>query len=362
VVLCGSFGENARNQDRGREMKFETINNQLCRMVEPEPLTPDSPMPCVVRYIQDCSPMGRYMKRKYAMVINTVAIVSRIGTDGRAYSSDKIFVEEVEVLEIIGYPVEEGSAEWALWQMEQGKKVCHKSYTKKTTHCAINDESQVEIFTTPYSVANGGDVVCHADEWLDHRQYGCGVDERTGWHLYEPQPEPKESPIDPIERPLRNLILEAKEKGVNIRTWYQGLIFTPESLTSYLGNGKYRWWNIGNWELTKRKANMPMPEPEPPREPEYVICKRCGGSQSVPKPAVSNTAYTTCSKCGGTGYEIKEQKPDNLYLNIKPSNPADWCFNKKNLLVLVDDNFEGIVGENVTREQVGEIAKLLEEK
>jgi hypothetical protein len=50
----------------------------------------------------------------------------------------------------------------------------------------------VVIFTTPYSVANGGDVVCHADEWLDHRQYGCGVDERTGWQLYkEPKPEPK---------------------------------------------------------------------------------------------------------------------------------------------------------------------------
>lgn len=104
-----------------------------------------------------------------------------------------------------------------------------------------------------------------------------------------------------------------------------------------------------------------MVEPEPPREPEYVICKRCGGSQSAPNPAVSNTAYTTCSKCGGTGYEIKEQKPDDLYLNIKPSNPADWCFDKKNLLVLVDDNFKGIVGENVTREQVGEIAKLLTE-
>jgi hypothetical protein len=108
-------------------IKFETINGTLCRMVEPTPLQPDSPMPCVVRYIQDCSPMGRYMKRKYAMVINTVAIVSRIGTDGRAYSSDKIFVEEVEVLEIIGYPVVDGSAEWALYQMQNGKTVCNKN-------------------------------------------------------------------------------------------------------------------------------------------------------------------------------------------------------------------------------------------
>ena len=107
-------------------MKFEKHDNQLFRMLEePVPLQLDSPMPCVVRYIQDCSPMGRYMKRKYAMVINTVAIVSRIGTDGRAYSSDKIFVEEVEVLEIIGFPVEEGSDKWALYQMMQGEKICH---------------------------------------------------------------------------------------------------------------------------------------------------------------------------------------------------------------------------------------------
>lgn len=46
---------------------------------------------------------------------------------------------------------------------------------------------------------------------------------------------------------------------------------------------------------------------QPPREPEYVICKRCAGSQSVPNPVVSNTAYTTCPKCGGRGYEIKPE-------------------------------------------------------
>jgi DNA-directed RNA polymerase subunit RPC12/RpoP len=53
------------------------------------------------------------------------------------------------------------------------------------------------------------------------------------------------------------------------------------------------------------------------------------------------------------------EKHDNLYRNVTPSNPADWCFGDKNLLVLVDNTFKGVVGENVTREQLGEIIKLL---
>jgi hypothetical protein len=55
------------------------------------------------------------------------------------------------------------------------------------------------------------------------------------------------------------------------------------------------------------KTGWQLYEPEPPREPEYVICKRCAGSQSVHNPEVSNTAYTTCPKCGGTGYEIEPE-------------------------------------------------------
>lgn len=174
-------------------IKFDTINGTLCRMVEPEPLTDKSQFPCVVRLIQDDSPMGRYNRNTWlTSQLQEIQICKKL----IAYCVNELVDNEFYHFEIIGHPVEEGSAEWALWQMEQGKKVCHKSYMMKTTHCAINDESQVVIFTTPYSVANGGDVVCHANEWLDHRQYGCGVDERTGWQLYEPEPEPESKPPD----------------------------------------------------------------------------------------------------------------------------------------------------------------------
>lgn len=158
-------------------IKFETINGTLCRMVEPTPLQLDSPMPCVVRYIQDCSPMGRYLKRKYAMVINTVAKVSRIGADGRAYSSDKSFVEEVEVLEIIGYPEAEGSKEWALWQAENGKSFEHKT----AHHCRIFTMfSETELRVTNEE----GEVV----EFVDIDRF-LSEGAKDGWQLYPPEPQ-----------------------------------------------------------------------------------------------------------------------------------------------------------------------------
>ena len=91
----------------------------------------------------------------------------------------------------------------------------------------------------------------------------------------EPKPEPeKESPIDPIERPLRSLILRAKEEGKNIRTYYQDMVFTPCALDGLLADGKFRWWNISNWELTNREQNYypqlyEIDEPNP--EPAYKV-------------------------------------------------------------------------------------------
>lgn len=249
-------------------MKFETINGTLCRMVEPTPLTPEATFPCVVRLIQDDSPMGLCNRWKYSEKQDFLKKDWTISS--LENNLNKVKDIHYSQFEIIGYPVEEGSAEWALWQAENGKSFEHKT----AHHCRIFTMfSETELKVTNEE----GEVV----EFVDIDRF-LSDGAKDGWQLYEP-------------------------------------------------------------------------------EPDYVICRRCGGSQSVPNPAVSNTAYTTCPKCGGTGYEIREQKPDDLYLNITPSNPADWCFDKKNFLVLVDDNFKRIVGENVTREQVGEIAKLLTE-
>ena len=58
-----------------------------------------------------------------------------------------------------------------------------------------------------------------------------------------------------------------------------------------------RWVDMVSQLQRDGELDPPEPEPEPSKEPEYTICKRCGGSQAVPNPAVSNTAYTTCPIC-----------------------------------------------------------------
>ena len=56
-------------------------------------------------------------------------------------------------------------------------------------HCAMNEKCQIAIFTTPSSMIDGGDVICHANDWLTSRQVDTMIDERTGWQIYEPKPE-----------------------------------------------------------------------------------------------------------------------------------------------------------------------------
>lgn len=106
-------------------MKFETINGTLCRMVEPEPLTDKSQFPCVVRLIQDDSPMGKYNQSyseyRYGVRLGCCMlpiIATHITKNGVVNDIEW----DVSRYEIIGYPVAEGSAEWALYQMMQGEK------------------------------------------------------------------------------------------------------------------------------------------------------------------------------------------------------------------------------------------------
>ncbi len=107
-------------------MKFETINGTLCRMVEPEPLTDDVKFPCVVRMIQDDSPMGR--NNDFYATSHLLAHIEIInGLDAIHFVRWQGSKTYYSRFEIIGYPVEEGSHWWALYQMQNGKTVCNKN-------------------------------------------------------------------------------------------------------------------------------------------------------------------------------------------------------------------------------------------
>ena len=155
----------------------------------------------------------------------------------------------------------EGSEEWA-WQMLKIGRMVTDAPTLHHYEHNINT-SMVTCVTNRRGFRHSARSI---DTWCEQPRRD------TGWQLYEPEPpkEPeKESPVDPIERPLRSLILRAEEEGKNIRTYYQDMVFTPCALDGLLADGKFRWWNISNWELTNREQNYypqisyDEPNPEP---------------------------------------------------------------------------------------------------
>lgn len=160
-------------------MKFETINNRLCRMVEPEPLTPEANFPCVVRLIQDDSPMGRYNLKLRNIALEPLVVTGIAKDIGVVTHLVPRPHFSCECYEIIGYPVEEGSAEWALYSAMNGKSFVHK------------DDKQCRIFTMfsemELRVSDGeGEIVEYVE--IDRFLNDAAKD---GWQLYEePQPEP----------------------------------------------------------------------------------------------------------------------------------------------------------------------------
>ncbi len=95
---------------------------------------------------------------------------------------------------------------------------------------------------------------------------------------------PESPKQDDVEKPLRSMIAEAKAIGKNIRTYYQDIVFTPQALEACLNQGKFRWWNICNWELTTREQNYypsistssdrPKEEQQHTKEP-IADCENC---------------------------------------------------------------------------------------
>jgi hypothetical protein len=161
---------------------FETINGTLCIMMDkPEPLTKDAKFPCLVRLIQDDSPMGRMNKRAYPIDRISPFIAVDLEQSGEISAIGNVNTHlEHESHEIIGYPVEEGSAEWAWHHLtELGNKVWHPAEQSMETTALTLDRF----------------VSCHA---------------KTGWKLYEPEPKPLPSPGS------QEWALEAMKKGYKI--------------------------------------------------------------------------------------------------------------------------------------------------
>jgi hypothetical protein len=157
--------------------KYETINGTLCRMVEPTPLTETATFPCAVRLIQDDSRMGMYNRDTKPSRLSDIYLVARIV--GNSIIVDEFMESDYHRFEIIGYPVETGSAEWA-WQMLMlGIPVSHPA--------------EGEFQDTHYT--KEGFVSCMA---------------KTGWQLYEPKQEPAFKVGDWVEIEVAGVISQQR--------------------------------------------------------------------------------------------------------------------------------------------------------
>ncbi len=343
--------------------RFEEYEGQLFRMLEePTPLTPDAEMPCLVRLIQDDSLMGRYNRdASYSDVIGKLYVAQKIKENPyysntlHAYYKDSngkdSCIASIHQLEIIGTFVEEGSKDWALYSAMNGKSFVHK------------DAKQCRIFTMfserELRVSDGeGETVEYVeiDEFLNDAA-------KDGWQLYEPEPKPlladaqvgdlcrrRDGKWVQIDRLLSiggmpwicyeigGLRYINNGEQLNSKLSELGIIHTeplaPEESNEWawqmlkLGKTVYNPANyytpshglinpnmLGNcskqsfvgrqepsgWQLYKE------PKIEPPKEPDYVICKRCGG----------------------TGYEIKpEPAPKFVVVPISISGTVRQAYNE----------------------------------
>ena len=155
-------------------IQFKQIDSQLFELVEPVPLTQDAELPCLVRLIQDDSPMGN---RNKSLIIDRI-----MGKSFTAISMDgyKLQLKEQEIcnshyfyFEIIGIPVADGSAKWALYQMMQGKSI------------GISDQ--------PNRFLKLVDGIIHdsiSDGFWNGKSPSYFIDYAAsrGWQIYEPQP------------------------------------------------------------------------------------------------------------------------------------------------------------------------------
>jgi len=149
--------------------KFEHIDGTLCIMLEqPIPLTKDETFPCVV-------------KRKTINDDCIMHIIKKITAYGNIIDCNeyKCLAPQYESYEILGYPVQEGSKEWALWSLQQGNKIYN----------VILGIGDIFHWNIEYQCPE-----CKQRLFLDRQFYDdfmlSGL--ATGWQLYEPKPQPSE--------------------------------------------------------------------------------------------------------------------------------------------------------------------------
>jgi hypothetical protein len=170
--------------------QFEIHEGQLFLMLEePVPLTTDAKLPRVVRLIQDDSRMGMFNRDTKPSRLSDFYLAARIVNNNIIV--DEFMESDYHRFEIIGYPVDEGSAEWALYQMMQGKWVYnpslekHKSDKLDTRYLHAYGKFGQDIVVK--NTLTGIDSILGAANISHWTNYA----EPSGWQIYKEPEHPK---------------------------------------------------------------------------------------------------------------------------------------------------------------------------
>ena len=162
-------------------INFKEHDGMLFKMLEENeivPLTDDAELPVLVRLIQDDTMLGKANKRIYPPdKLAQKIICSKLTGDGLYFAGNYTYRYE-----IIGTLVEEGSKEWALYQMMQENKVRNRDWDgglheKSLLYCQLIGE------TIKHNEGCSALDVCLSD-------WEAPYIKNTGWQIYkEPKPE-----------------------------------------------------------------------------------------------------------------------------------------------------------------------------
>jgi hypothetical protein len=185
-------------------IKFDTINGQLCIMLEkPDAINEFSKTPCVIA--GKCGGLKKYYILDFPPSNPSMSMLA-------------------EGFEIIGYPVAEGSAEWALYQIRSGKKVAKEGDGEQ--YCGSFYKNRLFYLNGSGCLvtknARGLIDPCSEEEFLNL--------DKTGWKLYEPEPVPQYKVGDWVEYRLDSQAFYGEISEIRDHAYY--LSVTTEDIPS----------------------------------------------------------------------------------------------------------------------------------
>ena len=211
-------------------IKFKEHDGLIFRMLDkPVPLTPDAEMPCLVRFIMPFSERFKGKHEGVAFFCDAIKKNPLYGNRLYAYETRRVgCIAEPRELEIIGTLVEEGSDDWAWYQMMKGAKIKYSEMTSQRfyaikegcDYCAFYENDGTEV---PIDTRRNYDEFIEYSKWLG----------TSSWQIYkEPKPEPQYKAGDFVE----------------IRNWYSGYkhLAQIDSIDHEIHIGSHRFDTNGN--------------------------------------------------------------------------------------------------------------------